>query len=117
MTSERDDHALLDMLIASRKATRLAAGLTQEEFSQNEAVHVAAVHFIQILGEAARKVSTERRSRIPAIPWDKIVGMRHRLVHDYFNVRLPIVWDVIDNELPKLIATLETVVPTEEDAS
>ena len=114
MTSERDDHALLDMLIAARKATRLVAGFSQDEFNNNEAIHIAATHFIQIVGEAARKVSRERRSTVTAIPWEKIVGMRHRVVHDYFNVRLPLVWDVVNHELPRLIDTLETIVPPDE---
>ena len=114
MTADRDQDALLDMLIAARRATRLAQGLTQTEFDHNEAVNVAVTHFVQIIGEAARKVSMERRESIKEIPWPQIVGMRHRVVHDYFNVKLPIVWNVLSNELPPLISILEGLLQPED---
>lgn len=115
MTAERDDDALLDMLIAAGGAVRLTRDVTQAEFSKDEALQLAVIHYIQIIGEAARKVSRERRATVSEIPWGQVIGMRHRVVHDYFDVRLPIVWDVVKNHLPPLIATLEIIVPPEEN--
>ena len=93
----------------------LAGNASQEDFFSDEALHVAVTHYIQIVGEAARRVSGPRRDSIPQLPWEKIVGMRHRLVHDYFNVRLPIVWSALNDVLPNLIQALEAILPREEN--
>jgi uncharacterized protein with HEPN domain len=69
---------------------------------------------IQIIGEAARNVSDEGRNRIPELPCQQIVGMRHHLVHRYWEGNLNIVWDIVDRELPQLIAALEPLIPPEE---
>lgn len=74
------------------------------------------VKFIEIVGEAAAHVSEATRSRAPQIPWAKIVGMRHRLVHVYFQVDLDLVWDTITLDLPPLIAELEKILEKEPGA-
>lgn len=115
MTAERDDDAMLDMLIATRKAIRLSADWTWDEFASDEEHQLSSIHLIQIIGEAARKVSRERQRVTVEIPWEQIVGMRHRLVHDYFNLKLPLVWTVLKDELPKLFVQLEGIVPPDEE--
>lgn len=71
-------------------------------------------HHIQISGEAARGVSDECRRAHTDIPWSDIVGMRHRIVHDYLNIQLDRVWRTVQNDIPVLIAQLEPLVPPEE---
>ena len=62
----------------------------------------AVIRNIQIIGEAANRVSCEFIARHNVIPWRDIAGMRHRLIHGYFKVNLHIVWKVIEKDLPKL---------------
>jgi uncharacterized protein with HEPN domain len=69
-------------------------------------------HLIQVIGEAARMVSKDFVDRNPDIPWKSIVGMRHKVVHDYLNVDEDVVWDTVIEELPHLIRQLEKLVPS-----
>jgi uncharacterized protein with HEPN domain len=70
-----------------------------KEFEKNEALTLAVTHLLQTIGEAARRVSPEFQARHPEIPWRAIIGMRHRVVHDYLFVDLDIVWDVTTRDL------------------
>jgi uncharacterized protein with HEPN domain len=65
---------------------------------------------IEIVGEAAGRVSTETTTRTPEIPWREIVGMRHRLIHGYLEVNLDTVWQVVERDLPALGRNLRAVV-------
>ncbi len=78
----RDDAYLLDMLLAARKIRDFTQGVSQERFQQDELMQHAIMRLIQIIGEAARKVSQEFRQAHPAIPWRQSIGMRHRLVRE-----------------------------------
>lgn len=66
---------------------------------------------LQIIGEAAKKVSEETRTAHPAVPWREMTGMRDRVVHDYFGVSLDIVWDVVQNHLPLLREKIRQALP------
>ena len=107
----RDDAYLLDMLIYARKARSFAQGAALDRFLADEMLQAATLHALQILGEAAAKVSPEFRATHPEIPWERIVGLRHRLVHDYPRIELRKVWDIVHSHVPSLIAALEKVVP------
>jgi uncharacterized protein with HEPN domain len=63
-------------------------------------VQDAVVRNLEIVGEAAKRVSPDLRERAPGIPWREMAGMRDKLVHDYFGVDLDLVWDVVATELP-----------------
>lgn len=73
------------------------------------------IHQLEIMGEAARNVSKSFCAAHPEIPWEQMTGMRHRLAHDYGNVRLDIVWRVTKEILPRLVATLRPLIPPETD--
>jgi len=103
---------LAHMLEAARKAAGKAAALSEAQFLADENLQLALVHLIQVLGEAARRVSPETQSRHSAIPWKRIIGMRHRVVHDYLEVDLGIVWRVVRDDLPPLVDALEDVADT-----
>ncbi|MDZ4657652.1 MAG: DUF86 domain-containing protein [Bythopirellula sp.] len=81
----------------------------REAFDQDENLRLAIVHLIQTVGEAARRVSDEFRETSPVIPWRTIVGMRHKVVHDYLYVNYDIVWDVATVDLPALIPQLQAI--------
>ena len=98
------------MLDTARKVRGLVEGKARAEFEAGETLALAVTHLLQIIGEAARRVSPEFAAAHPQIPWKAIVGMRHRVVHDYLYVDLDIVWDVAAKDIPTLIAALEEVV-------
>jgi uncharacterized protein with HEPN domain len=109
---EKDDLVYAGhMLDMARKALNLAEGKSRDDFDRNEALALALAHLLQVIGEAARRVSDEFRELHPDIPWRAIVGMRHRIVHDYMAVDFDIVWDVVTRDLPQLVASLAKLFP------
>lgn len=97
------------MLDLARKISSRTQALTRDQFDADEDVRLALAHLIQTLGEAARRVPESKRSMHPEIPWSAIVGMRHRIVHDYLSVDFDLVWDVSSGEVPKLLPRLEAL--------
>jgi uncharacterized protein with HEPN domain len=85
--------------------------LTRAQFNADFKTQSAVLHQIIILGEAVKRLSTDFRQAHPSVPWNEIAGMRDRCVHGYDDVDLDIVWDVVSNHAPKVIAYLETIVP------
>jgi uncharacterized protein with HEPN domain len=112
----RDDAYLLDMLLATRKVQQFTQGVTWNQFQDDEMLQNAVMRLIQIVGEAARKVSPEFKQAHPEIPWQGIIGMRNRLVHDYFRIESSRVWEVIEKDLPALIPLIEPLIPPDETA-
>ncbi len=110
----RDDASfLLDMLVAARDAVAFAEGLSYSQFATDRRSQLAILKSVEIVGEAAACLGAETRESHPGIPWREIVGMRHRLVHAYFDIDLRLVWDTVRNDLPVLIAKLEPLIPEE----
>lgn len=107
----RDDPLLLDMLMAASHARDHVSGLSRDQFMASKLHQDAVIRELEVLGEAARRVSDEVRAECPEIPWPQIVGLRNRLIHEYFRVRLGLVWEVVTTELPPLIEQLRKIVP------
>lgn len=101
------------MLDAARKAIGFARGRTRADLDGDAQLVLALVKAVEIVGEAAFQVTQGTRSQAPAIPWDDMVAMRHRLVHAYFDINLDILWQTVQDDLPPLIAQLEGLVPSE----
>lgn len=109
----RDDAWLLDMLLAARDAVDFARGRTRDDLSTDRQLVLSLVKSIEIIGEAAARVSQETRENHPEIPWPKIIAMRNHLVHAYFEINLTRVWDTVQNDVPHLVSLLEPLVPPE----
>jgi uncharacterized protein with HEPN domain len=77
-------------------------GLSEQEFYDNSLVKDAVVRNFEIIGEASKRVSKEFRSSYPHVPWAKMAGMRDKLIHDYVEVNMQMVWDVVREILPGL---------------
>ena len=107
----RDDAYLLDMLLAAREVREHATDVAWQRFSEDRVLQNALMHLIQIIGEAACKISEEFRKSHREVPWTEIIGMRHRLVHEYFRIIPEKVWDVVQRDIPALIEALEPLVP------
>jgi uncharacterized protein with HEPN domain len=105
----KPEERLLDMLEALQRIEKYAVR-GRQAFVDDELIQTYVVHNLQIFGEAAFKLSTEYRQQHPEIPWAKIMGMRHILVHDYFQIDLEIVWAVVEKELPALKEKLQELV-------
>lgn len=104
-----DDRAYLgQMLDAAREAQSYVAGIDLNAFASDQMRQRAVIYVIQIIGEAARRVSAEGKASLPEIPWPQIVGMRHKLVHDYLFVNTAEVWRTAVGDLPSLVSSLET---------
>ena len=111
----RDDAYLLDMLLAARKVCKFTQNTTWEQFQTDELMQNGVMRQIQIIGEAARKVSSQYQQEHQKIPWQEIIGMRNRLVHEYFRIIPERVWDVVEKDIPELIRLIEPLVPPDEN--
>lgn len=114
---ERDAALLLDMLLAARDAKTFIEGLDEATFLSSRLHQNAVIRSLEVLGEAAGRVSAVTRAEHPDIPWREITGMRHRLIHGYGEVRLDLVWAVLQDRLGPLITILAALVPDEGNNS
>lgn len=99
------------MFDAATKAVEKVAGIGRSKFDRDETLRLVLTYLLQIIGEAARRVSVKFQDGHPEIPWKAIIGMRHKVVHDYFGVGDDVVWDTVINDLPPLIEKLRSVLP------
>jgi len=108
----RDDAIRLrHMLDAAQEAMSFARGKKREDLDRERMLVLSLLKDIEIIGEAASKVSENCRQEHPEIPWREIVTMRNRLIHGYFDINLDVVWKTATEELPTLIRRLQAAVP------
>lgn len=88
------------MLDAIDRVIEATQRVTREDFNRDWMIQDAIVHELQILGEAAGRVSRGLTDEHPEIPWRKVTGLRHKIVHDYFAVDLDMVWDTATLDAP-----------------
>ena len=101
--SRRSAELLLeDILEAAEKIGRYTARLNKEDFTKDEKTIDAVVRNLQIIGEAASRLPPVFRQEHQHIPWPKIVGLRNRVIHQYFGVDSEIVWEIVRSDLPAL---------------
>lgn len=98
----RDDKERVLDIADSIARIKKYAELGKASFEGDELIQNWIVHHLQILGEAAARLSSEFKAAHAEIPWEKIVGMRNILVHDYFEVDTAIVWSVVEKDLPEI---------------
>jgi uncharacterized protein with HEPN domain len=110
---QRDLQFLLDMLQSAELIMTYTAQFSKDEFVGNVQLQDSVIRRLLVIAEAARRVSETTRQTLPTIAWQEINGMRNRLVHEYDDVNLNIVWDVIQTEIPTLIEELKLQVPPE----
>ena len=108
--SKDDEFYLSHMLETAQKAANKVRGLSRDAYDRDENLRLALAHLVQILGEAARHVTSETQATHPEIAWREIIGMRHKIVHDYMNLDEDVLWEVVSRDLPPLIAALEQIV-------
>ncbi|MEM6423797.1 MAG: HepT-like ribonuclease domain-containing protein [Cyanobacteria bacterium P01_D01_bin.128] len=102
------------MLDAASKIEQYVQDETRESLEQDERLALAIVRLIEILGEAASRVSKETQLRQSEIPWKEIIGMRNRIVHAYFDIDYDIVWETAKSNIPSLKSLLESLLKPED---
>ncbi len=114
MSDRPVDLLIEDILERIQRIGRYTRDLDHDAFVQDEKTVDAVVRSLSVIGEAARRVPQEFADRHPGILWRQIVGLRNRIVHDYFNVDLDLVWQIVRDELPRLESELARLKRREE---
>ncbi|PPQ32058.1 HepT-like ribonuclease domain-containing protein [Rhodopila globiformis] len=101
------------MIEAAQAAQQFVAGRQQADLDTDLMLLFALVQALQIVGEAAAHISAATRAATPSVPWPRIIGMRHRLVHAYADIDHEIVWKTATVEIPALLPLLMSLLPTD----
>jgi uncharacterized protein with HEPN domain len=111
---ERDLQSLLDMLQSTQIVIDYTTGRSRSDLATDIQLQDATIRRLLIIGEASKRVSESTKQTLTTIPWAAISGMRNRLVHEYDEIDLDVVWETIVTSLPILVVELEKLVPPEE---
>ena len=104
----KDDYVKIKhMLDAAKECLSFVKGKTRKDLNTNKILVYALVKVIEIIGEAASKISGDFKNKNSEIPWQDIVGMRNHLIHVYFDIDLDILWDTVNKDLPILLKALK----------
>lgn len=106
MSSEREQAFLNDILEATQRISTYVDQMSYKEFLDDLKTQDAVVRNLEIIGEATRQISEPIRQKAPGIPWSSLIGMRNKLIHEYFGVNLDIVWNVIQEDLEDLVTAV-----------
>ena len=114
--SKRNDRALLkDIELCIQKIQSYTAGMSAEQFEQDERTQDAVIRNLEVIGEATKSLSEHIREEYGTIPWRAIARTRDKLIHHYFGVNLDTVWQIAKDELPQLLVVVSQAL-TELDA-
>ncbi len=106
MCGDRDAMAVQHMLEYSRKALAFVEGRGREDLAHDDMLFLALIRALEVVGEAAARVSDECRAAYCGVPWRDVIGMPNRLIHGYDSVDPALLWDTVTVDVPALIAAL-----------
>ena len=115
MPHPKDLIRLRHMLDYAEEALKLIRGKNRENLDSERVLGLALVRLLEIIGEAASRVSIETQAMHLSIPWAEIVGLRNRLIHGYDAVDMDILWQILKRDLPNLLKELEKILSKEAD--
>jgi uncharacterized protein with HEPN domain len=107
---QRDAAYLWDMLDAAQTVEQLSSGLDFFQYSNDRRTQLAVERSLEIIGEAARRVSDSFQNSHPKIPWRQIIGQRNVLIHEYGEVKQERIWKVVKENIPQLVDQLKKFV-------
>ncbi|MFH1109054.1 MAG: DUF86 domain-containing protein [Planctomycetota bacterium] len=108
-----DIATLIDIRAAIDRALAFVAGMDFDAFLVDNKTRWAVCSQIMVIGEAATRISKRFQEQSPGVPWGEMVGMRNRLIHGYDDIKWKTVWDTVIEDLPKLKAAIEPLIPKE----
>lgn len=115
--SRHDDAVRLQhMLDHAREVVALSQGRTRADLDSDRLYNLAMTRLVELIGESAARLSQATRHANTQIPWSQVVAARNRLIHGYDQINYDILWDIIEIDLPPLIAKLEQIVGTEDQS-
>lgn len=109
MSKRTDRDFLIDMDQAIHRISEYTAGMSFDSFMHDTKTQDAVIRNLEIIGEAAKHISSELRAKHPDVPWKNMGRVRDRLIHHYFGVNLDIVWQIVVEELAPVAARLESI--------
>jgi len=105
-TKDRDIH-LYHIRDACQQIIQFTDGYSFDSFCRDPKTQNAVIRLIQVIGEAARQMDEETKKELSDVSWKQIIGMRHKIVHDYVDIELHLVWDSATKEIPALLERIQ----------
>ena len=115
MSERADVEFLADSKEAIVRVTSYMENLSYDQFLADKKTQDAVVRNLEIIGEAAKNISKELKTKHSQIPWKDLAGVRDNLIHHYFGVNFDIVWNIVKQELPQVLSQLEEILKNEYD--
>ena len=106
----RDTQYLLDILESGKVAVGYVSSKSWSDFQRDTQCQDAIIRRLEIIGEAANRVSSDKQSELSELPWRAMIGMRNLMIHRYDAIDFKIVWDTVQRDLPTIIAQIEGIV-------
>ena len=100
-------HHIVDAIDAIEAYTE---GMTENEFFSNSMAHDAVIRQLEIIGEAANNIPDVYQEKHAKIPWGKMIGIRNKIIHEYFNVNFAVIWDTVQDDLPQLKKSIKKII-------
>lgn len=107
----RDESYLIDIYRYAQEAVEIVEDMNADDFEINRQAQYAVLYTITVIGEAVKRLSPEFRASHSTIAWKQIAGMRDKLIHDYRETDVPLVWGVLHKSLPELMKLIEPLLP------
>jgi len=105
----RDKQALMDIAIAIQQTLLYAQDINRDNLQENDEKQAAILYRLIVIGEATKRLSNEFREQYPMIPWRQMAGLRDVVIHDYDELDLDILWNVIHINLPDILPEIQTI--------
>lgn len=106
----KDDSIYLEHIETNlKRILSYSSGISKEDFLNNNQMQDACIRQIEIMGEATKRISEPFKEKHPEVPWKDMAGMRDKLIHDYLDVDLNIVYQTVAVDIPKLLPVIERI--------
>ena len=115
--NSRDLHSLLDIVQSAELVDSYIKNVSAEQFAANQQLQDAVSRRLEVLGEAAGRVSEEGQAELADVPWSKVRGLRNRLAHEYDNISLEVIWRIACTEMTDLISKIKPILPPDDQLS